>query len=201
MPKKHAPLTCEFFAEDLSNIPQELDDLIDAVDLAFAGNGSQLADLILTTDIISTLPKELVAELIRNTKKSKRPIIKKITQLNLKHSDDTKNEPILTGRSISYIPLEARETITGRPPNKDTSKRDSKIYDEYKEQIKNTPKWQCLQTLSTKYNLSESTIEDILKLQSKIDTHGCVHLGNGKFVMKRGYLFGKEYPKMGDKSE
>jgi len=201
MPKKYPPLTYEFFVEDLNDIPKELDELMDAIDLALAGNGSQLAELIANGDVVDLMSKELLAELIRNTKKSKRPTITKMIELDLKHPSNTENEICLSGKSHSLLSEGAMEATQGRPTNKDNSKRNEQIYHEYKKLIKTNPKWQCLQTLSSKHSLSESTIEDILKLQSTLDAHGHAYLGNGRFIMKRGFLFGGHKTKMGDKSE
>jgi hypothetical protein len=194
MPKKHPALKYEFFVEDLDNIPKELDDLMDAIDLALAGNGSQLADLILNGDIVDLVPKELLAELIRNTKKSKRPTITKIIELDLKHPGNTENEICLTGKSQSILSKGAITTTQGRPKNEDNSKRNEQIYYEYKELIKTNPKWQSLKQLSSTYNLSESTIEDILKLESSLNAHGFVNLGNGKFIAKKWWIYGKQKP-------
>lgn len=199
MPKKYPPLTFEFFVEDLYDIPKELDELMDAIDLALAGNGSQLAELIVNGDVVDLMSKELLAELIRNTKKSKRPTITKMIELDLKNPNNTENEIFLTGKSHSLVSKGAMETRQGRPQNEDNSKRNEQIYIEYKELINTNPKWQCLQALSSKHNLSESTIEDILKLQSTLDTYGHAYLGNGRFIMKRGFLFGGHKTKMGDK--
>lgn len=201
MPKKYPPLTYEFFVEDLNYIPKELDELMDAIDLALAGNGSLLADLILNGDVTDLIPKELLSELIRNTKKSKRPTITKMIELDLKHPSNTENEICLTGKSYSLLSKGAMETTQGRPKNKDNSNRNEKICHEYKELIKTNPKWKCLQILSSKHSLSELTLEDILKVQSRLERCGIVHLGNGKFIMKRGYLLGGQKTNMGDKSE
>lgn len=201
MPKKYPLLTYEFFVEDLYDIPKELDDLMEAIDLALAGNGSQLAELIVNSDVIDLMSKELLAELIRNTKKSKRATITKVIELDLKNPNNTENEICLSGKSQSILSKGAMETTKGRPKNEDNSKRNQQIYDEYKKLIKTSPKWQCLQAMSSKHCLSESTIEDILKLESTLDTHGHAYLGNGKFIAKRWWMSGRGKPERGEKSE
>lgn len=198
MPKKYPLLTYEFFVEDLEAIPQELDDLLDAIDLALSGKGDQLAEMILTTDVLDLMPKELIAELFRNTKKSLRPTKATLTELDLKNPQNTENEICLTGRSRHYLSHDATEKSRGRPSNKDLNDRNLEIFNEYKARIKNTAKWQCLHDLSTKHHLSESSIEDILKQQSTLDRAGWVTIGNGRGIAKRWFIHGREKPSMGD---
>lgn len=201
MPKKHPTLTYEFFVEDLDSIPQELDDLMDAIDLALLGKGEQLADMILTSDVLDLMPKELISEFFRNTKKSPRPTKATLTELDLKNPLNTEAEICLTGRSRSFISSKAREQSRGRPTEEDNCERNTEIFKEYKRLIKTLAKWQCLKELSIKYHLSESSIEDILKQESALDRHGYVPTGGGRGIARRWFLYGRNNPEMGEKSE
>ncbi len=139
--KKSPLLEYEFFVEDLETIPQELDDLLDAIDLALSGKGDHLAEMILTTDMLDLIPKELIAELFRNTKKSPRPTRVTLTELDLKNPKNTENEIYLTGRSRYFTSRDAQEKSKGRPSKIDNGERNQKIFNEYKTLITSLAKW------------------------------------------------------------
>lgn len=201
MPKKYSTLTYEFFVEDLESIPQELDDLMDAIDLALSGKGEHLADMILTSDLLDLMPKELIAELFRNAKKSPRPTKATLTELDLKNPLNTESEIYLTGRSRSFVSIKTQEQSRGRPREENNCERNTEIFKEYKSRIKTLAKWQCLKELSTKYHLSESSIEDIIKQESALDRYGYVSTGGGRGIARRWFIYGRNNPEMGEKSE
>lgn len=201
MPKKYPLLTYEFFVEDLEAIPQELEDLLDAIDLALSGKGDQLAEMILTTDVLDLIPKELIAELFRNTKKSLRPTKATLTELDLKNPQNTTNEIHLTGRRRSYVSKDATEKSRGRPKEESNRKRNKEIFSEYECLIRKQAKWQCLTELSNKYRLSESSIEDIIKQESALAKHGHFTLKNGRLLVEKWWWYGRPRPEKGNKSE
>lgn len=201
MPKKHPTLTYEFFVEDLDSIPQELEDLMDAIELALLGKGEQLANMVLVSDVLDLIPKELIAELFRNTKKSPRPTKVTLRELDLKHSQNTENEICLTGRSRSYISKDTKEKSRGRPIEEGNRKRNREIFSEYECMIIKQAKWQCLTELSSKYHLSESSIEDIIKQESALAKYGHVKLNNGHLLVEKWWWYGRAKPEKGDKSE
>lgn len=198
MPKKYPNLEYEFVVEDLDTIPQELDDLIDAIDLALSGKGEALAEMILTSNALNLMPKEVIAELFRNTKKSPRPNVYTITELKVKNSESNVR---VTRRLVSNNSLKSKKKSIGRPKNKDNTQRNEGIFNEYKTLIKTLPKWQSLQNLSAKYHLSEPSIEEILKEESALERHGMVVTRNGGFRAKKWFFYGREKQSMGDKSE